>query len=215
MAGIEIQQNVPTLDQYALTTVNNVRIQLGMPSTALDADIIARIERLINVGSSAIESYTDRFFRSRSFSEIYDGRGTNTFVPAQWPINSITELWIDQSSEFTDPVNILDADEYHIMDKATTIELLNRNFSTGRASVKIVYNAGYNSIPYDIAYACDLYVEWFYRFNEREDIGRSTRSKGDESVNLEQGMPKVVMELISKYKRIEFGGSSPRSSENI
>lgn len=213
MGGIQAQGTASILSQYALTTVFNVRVQLGIPSTKLNLDLIRKFERLINASSAAIEEQTERLFVPRSTIEIYDGRGTDRFVPRHWPINSIAELWLDSSSKFTDTSKMLDASEYAIADDQTSIELLDRRYPSSRYSVKIVYNHG--KLPADISYACDLYCEWFYRLNEREDLGRATRSKGDESVNVEQSVPKVVMDLIMKHKRMEFGGATPRSSINI
>ena len=194
MGGIQAQGAASILSQYALTTVYNVRVQLGIPSTKLDLDLIRKLERLINACSSAIEEQTERLFVPRASSEIYDGRGTDRFVPRHWPINSISELWLDGSKKFTDTNNILDPSEYAIVDDSTAIELLGRRFPSSSYSVKIVYNHGL--LPYDISYACDLYCEWLYRLNDREDIGRATRSKGDESVNVEQSVPKVILDLI-------------------
>ena len=213
MGGIQAQGTASILSQYALTTVFNVRVQLGIPSTKLNLDLIRKIERLINACSAAIEEQTERVFVPRISAEIYDGRGTERFIPRQWPINTINELWIDGGKTFTDPINKLDASEYAIVDDQTCIELLNRRFPSSRYSVKIVYNHG--RLPADLSYACDLYCEWLYRLNEREDLGRVSRSKGDESVAIEQSVPKVVMDLIMKYKRMEFGGATPRSSINV
>lgn len=213
MGGVQAQSTVSILSPYALTTVYNVRVQLGIPSTKLNDDLIRRIERLINACTSSIETITDRLFVPRDSAEIYDGRGTDRYVPQHWPINSIAELWLDSTNEFTDTQYLLDASEYAITDRQTTIELLNRNYPSSRYSVKFVYNHG--CLPYDISYACDLYCEWLFRFNEREDIGRDTRSKGDESVNTSQTVPQVIMDIIKKYKRVEFGGATPRSSTNI
>ena len=213
MGGIQAQLTASILSQYALTTVFNVRVQLGIPSTKLNLDLIRKIERLINACSSAIEEQTERLFVPRTSSEIYDGRGTDRFVPRHWPINSISEVWLDGSKKFTDTDNILDSSEYAITDDQTTIELLDRRYPSSRYSVKFVYNHG--KLPADISYACDLYCEWLFRLNEREDLGRVSRSKGDESVNIEQRVPQVVMDLIMKHKRLEFGGATPRSSINV
>ena len=209
--GVQALVDIFTLDQYALTTVDSVRKQLGMPASVVNQDLRNKIEKLINACSAAIESFIERQVLSRSYAEIYDGRGTDRLVPQQWPILSIDELWIDTSRLFTDPANQLPVTDYAVVDEQTAVELLFRQFSSGRYSTKIVYTAGFTRVPYDISYACDLFCEWLFRMNEREDIGRTTRSKGDESVNIEQSMPTVVVDMIRKYKRLEFGGATPRS----
>lgn len=213
MGGIQAQGSASILSPYALTTVFNVRVQLGIPSTKLNLDLIRKIERLINACSAAIEEQTERLFVPRESVEIYDGRGTERFVPRQWPINSISEVWLDSTKKFTDPVNKLDSSEYAIVDDQTAIELLNRRYPSASYSVKFVYKHG--KLPADISYACDLWCEWLFRLNEREDIGRLTILKGDESVNVEQTVPRLITDMINKHKRMEFGGATPRSSINI
>ena len=215
MTGIQARSLISVLSPYALTTVYNVRTALGIPKDKLSDDLVYRLERLINAATTSIETYCDRNFVQREHIEIYDGRGTDRFVPRHWPITDIVELWLDSNSKFIDTNNLLDADEYVIADDATTIELVDRLFPSARYSVKIRYKSGFVGVPADLIQAADMYVEWFYRFNERGDIGRSTRSKGDESINIEQGIPTIVIELIKKYKRFEFGGATPRSSINV
>ena len=214
MGGSQATFTNSILSPYALTSVYNVRVQIGIPSSKLTTDLVRVLERLINACSESIETLTEQKFVPREVEEIYDGRRTDRYVPQYWPINSISEVWIDPTSEFTDAAKYLLApSEYAITDRQTTIELLNRNFPAARYSVKFVYNFG--RLPADVSYACDLYCEWLYRFNQREDIGRDTRSKGDESVNIGQQVPQVIRDMIMKYKRLEFGGAQPRSSINI
>lgn len=215
MTGIQARSLISILSPYALTTVYNVRAALGIPKDKMNDDLVYRLERLINAATASIESYCERHFLQREYIEVYDGRGTDRFIPKQWPITEIVELWLDSTSKFVDANRILSPSEYAIADDETTIELLNRLYPSSRYSVKIRYKSGFLNVPDDVIQAADMYVEWFYRFNERGDIGRSSRSKGDESINIEQGIPMIVIELIKKHKRFEFGGATPRSSINV
>ena len=45
MGGIQAQGTASILSQYALTTVFNVRVQLGIPSTKLNLDLIRKINQ--------------------------------------------------------------------------------------------------------------------------------------------------------------------------
>jgi len=212
MGGLQARSVVSVLSPFALTTLYNVRTQLGLPSTALTQDLAYKFERLINAASLAIETYCDREFAERESIETYDGRGADRLVTRNWPITQVINLYLDPSKSFTTPK---DPSTFAIVDDDTTIELLSGQFPSSRYSIRVHYKAGFVYVPADVSLACDLYVEWLYRFNEREDIGRTSRSKGDESINIEQGMPDIVRQLISKYKRLEFGGASPRSIINV
>ena len=48
------------LNANALTTVENVRLQLEIPLASVDADLTAKLENLINAASQAIENFTKR-----------------------------------------------------------------------------------------------------------------------------------------------------------
>lgn len=215
ISGIQAKINLSWLDKYALTSVYDIRTFLGMPANALTDDLVYRFENLINGASAILESKAARKFKARSWEEIYDGRKTTRFLTQHFPILSVQELWIDPTSEFTNPIFKVSPSEFAIMDGGESILLKNRTFGGVPASVKIVYRAGYEAIPYDIRLAANLLVEWLYRFNEREDIGRTTRSKGDESVNLDQSFPRVIDQIIDPYIRLEIGGASPVASKNL
>jgi len=195
------------LNPNALTTVEAVRIQLDIPSP-LDADQLLRVENLINSTSESIEQFLKRRLNSDTYTERQDGRNSGRLLTRQWPITAITSIHIDAEGLFASDT-LVDAADYTIEDDETMVEIINRLFPFGRRNIKIVYTAGFATIPSDLAYACDMYCEWLERFNSRQDIGRTNKSKGDESVAMSQRVPPVIQQMIMPYTRMEFPTPTP------
>lgn len=196
------------LNSNALTTVEAVRIQLDIPLASVDADVTARLENLINTTSESIEQFLERRLNSDTYTETQDGRNSGRLVPRQWPITSITSIHIDFERAFGADT-LVDAGDYSIVDDETTVEIFERLFPNGRNNIQIIYTAGFATIPSDLAYACDAFCEWLEHFNSRQDIGRTNKSKGDESVAMGQKIPPLIRELIMPYKRFEFPTPTP------
>lgn len=198
------------LNANALTTVENVRLQLEIPLASVDADLTAKLENLINAASQAIENFTKRKLVQSIHTEFGDGDRSTLYVTRQWPITQVNELWIDGSSEFTDTSAQLASDQFAIVDDGAAVQLIKgRVFSFGNYNVKVIYQAGFATTPSDLQFACDQYCEWLFRMQERRDIGRSSKSKGDESVSMSQALPEHIQKLLEPYMRVEF--ANPRS----
>lgn len=185
----------------ALTTLTNARIHLQIPASKTEND--AKIERLINSASQHCATYCDRRFISQAYTEYFHGRRQNFIMPKQWPIVSVSELRISNDRSWTDASSLVDASDYSIADDDTTI-VLDGFFPNGNKNIRLMSVCGYATIPYDLEHACLQMIEWWYRHNERQDIGRTSSSKGDESVGVLSEIPKHILQLLEGYKRVEL-----------
>ena len=119
------------VDQYALTTLENVKAALHI--TVTDDDTL--LESLINRISAAVESYCRRKFKARDYTEKYDGDGTTVLYLKQYPVNSVTTLKISGS--------VVDSANYVIYDEVGKIVLRYTYFPEGLQNIEVTYNAGY------------------------------------------------------------------------
>jgi hypothetical protein len=183
----------------SLTTLAKVKSQLDIPASDTSQDV--RLTTYLNAASSAIESYCERKFEQATYTEYHHGRRMNFIMPREFPIVSVTTLNIDNDrlypSDKDVPVN-----EYSIADRNRTI-FYSGKFPQGFNNIKLVYTAGYATIPGDVELACIWACEWFVKHRERKDMGRVSVSKGDESVGILASMPPMILELINPYKRCE------------
>jgi uncharacterized phiE125 gp8 family phage protein len=194
------------LNSNNLTTVATLKAHLGIPSAETSQD--TRMELLINAASDSIERYLDRKIKSQTITEIQHGRRQDILILREWPVTSITELRVDMDHVFSDASTLIPSADYGIGDDKNSLVYYDTVFPRGNNNVKIVYVAGYATVPSDIEYAALLFCEWLYLFRNRQDIGRTSKSKGDESMSVSQGMPDIVRQMIEPYRRMEFAFSN-------
>jgi uncharacterized phiE125 gp8 family phage protein len=200
------------LNANALTTLAQAKSYLKIPSGVTSDD--ALVELFINAASADLERDCDRLFKAQTITEYQDGKGHNAILLREWPLNSITEVRVDAGSDFTDADTLLDADEYRIHDEENALIRVNALWPKGYRNIKIIYNAGFATIPADLEHAVLWIVTWYYKIRNAEDIGRSTKSKEGETVSYSQEMPKHILNIVDKYKRCEFFASTAGTSSS-
>jgi uncharacterized phiE125 gp8 family phage protein len=168
----------------------------------------ARLELLINAASQRMETMTDRALKSRSHVELRSGRRSNIITLKQWPVTAISQVNVDNDNLFG-ATTIVDPSKYAICDEENSVVLLNDYFDVGFNNVRIAYTAGYNSTDHvgqlaDLEVVCMWMVEWFYRHRERGDMGRTSKTKGDETVGILAEMPPMIKEALLEYKRTDL-----------
>jgi uncharacterized phiE125 gp8 family phage protein len=195
------------VDPYALTSLDTIKSHLNIPAGTTSEDEV--LERMINAASEKIEQFLDRKILKRSWTEYQDGRSNDRIVLRQWPCSKPSELWDDASSEFTDASNMIDDDDFALEgDPAIGVVLLGGWFSRANRNIKIVYEAGYDVVPYDLEEACLLTIEFMYDMRADRRVGVSSKGKNSESVKFLGNLPQFVTDMLMPYQRFEFGLSN-------
>ena len=193
-----------SLKPNALVNLSLAKEYLDIPS--IDNSVNAKVERLINVATSQIESYCDRSFITKTFIEFYDGRRSNQILLKNWPCESISEIRVDNSSLF--PItSILDPNTYNVVNK-TIIQFNYYKAPLGYRNIKVTYDAGYGvigTIPSDLEEACLSLVMLHYMKRNDRRVGIESKNKNNESIKYTQGLPKDIQEMIDQYRRLDFG----------
>ena len=179
----------------AWTTLAKVKEYLGITDTASDTlltDLLARLQE-------AAESYLDRKIESATYTEQKDGDGTDKLVTHQWPIISVTSLHDDTDRNFTAAFLIAAADYVLYKDRGL-IRLDGLTFASGIQNVKIVYVAGYATVPTDLVQALiELVAD---RFRQKENQGLESLSIGAYSVSFSgEDLPDEVKGIFDSYRR--------------
>jgi len=199
------------LNANALTTLNQAKTYIKIPLSELSQDSL--VELFINAASDLLETETNRVLKAKTITEYQDGRRQNIIVTKEYPINSVDELWIDNYSKFTNPSDQVASADFDVTDEESSILYIQSSFPKGYRNIKIVYNAGYATIPADLEHACLWLVFWYAKIRNAEDIGRSSKSKEGETVSYLQAMPQEVKDCILRHKRTDFfvGNASTRN----
>ena len=168
-----------TLLDYSLTTVADVKESLGIDSGNTSKDNL--ITRKINQATRMIENYCNTRFKATDYTEYYDGIGGSELVLRHRPINSVTSLSARQVTTNENDFDITDAEDYFIDEPAGVIEFLG-SFYGNYDSWKVVYNAGYDTIPEDVAEACAQLAAYLV---ENGTTGSSIKKKKEGQRELE------------------------------
>lgn len=194
-----------TLSPYALIDLATVKDLVGVPAGITTFD--TRLTMYINSATAIVEKYCDRIIAQRSgLTDIFDGRASNKLLLRQFPVVSVQSITFADDGNFTDPTNLIDPSAYGLEDDSVVF-YTGQIVPSGYRNVQVSYTAGYSPIPDDLIQAAAWMVEWFYQFNANRDIGRSSKSKGDENSLVLQSMPEIVMDTVQYYKRCEFASS--------
>lgn len=197
------------VDSNAWTSLANVKEHLQIASTDTSKD--AFLENLINRSYKVLEKYIGRQIKSRSYTEHYDGDGTDTLLVEQWPIISVTSLHDDIDRKFESDSLIAAADYVIYGDNLGDykIRLLGQGsfrfgygpvFTDAVQNIKIVYTAGYATIPADIETASIIHVS--HMFNKSAAEGHLSMSLGGLAKTYDpKAIPEEVKFMLEPYRK--------------
>lgn len=180
----------------------HLRIDSINPSDGGDNEV-ELIGKLITAISDRIEKITGRTFSETSYTEYYDGTGTNEIVLNQFPIISLTSINYVNTDDTSS--TSIDTNSVHInYDKGI---LLYRGgiFSAGKRNLLITYTAGYADIPYDLELiAIELTVDAYNR--SKKDNNIKSEKIGDYSYVLSSNsvFNNDIINKLSRYQDINF-----------
>jgi len=179
-----------------LTTYAKVKAELGL---ADDTDQ-AYINTLITMVSAVISDYCNRTFEDAAYTEYHNGNWNKTLNLKQYPVNSITSIHDDVGLEYGSDT-LIDSDDYATDMAAGIVELLSSVFAKGVKNIKVVYNAGYTTIPSGLEYWAVKLVAKAYSTRGKDGI--DSEKIGTYSVTYsKEDIPAEIKRGLDKYKKI-------------
>lgn len=177
-----------------LTTTANVKEFLGIGTAVTDDDTF--IQNLITRVSDDIEKECGRTFADATYTEYRSGDSTGLLLLDQYPINSITSIHDDIDRDYGADC-LIDADDYSYYSDSGIVELDGLTFCRGVNNVKIVYNAGYTTIPTDLEQACIKRVAVEY-ITGKAGVNAFNAENSDKIKNLKES----AQDTIARYRRV-------------
>lgn len=177
-----------------LTTLNDVKGWLSITSTTDDE----LLSRLITGASAFIESWCTRSFALTQYTDVLNGKGSNTMLLGNYPITAVSFVKVDNISihAAADCTQI----GYAFDDIAVYLQG-GQIFTKGIRNVTITYTAGYADVPADIAMACFELVGKKYR--ERAHIGQTSKTLAGEIVSfMPSDLSKETMSMLRSYNKV-------------
>ena len=212
----------------ALTTLADLKTYLGISDSSEDA----LLNLLIADADAAILGYIGRTIEQATLTEYYSGDGTQMLVLKQRPVTAVTSVHVDQSGysgqgsgAFASSTEWTAGEDFYIRtvveNESNTGELVAikgpgtfradgtaqtwGEWPLGTGNIKVVYTAGYSTVPGDLAAACRILVAWM---RASRDNGMPVKSEklGSYSYTLleDTGIPELatVRGLCNRYRNM-------------
>lgn len=206
---------------YDLTTLDTVKNELGLSSTASDIALSLMIQQ----ASDFISRYTGRTFARETVVETLPANGEPNLVLSRTPVVSVAGISYAGSTISSTTFSVDDADAGILFNKVgwkdTTIYNQNINLHPsrfGRRDYAVTYTAGYvlpgstsaRTLPYDIERACIDMVKTSY-LQRQDDPSVKARKVGDASETRFGGgggdanlsMSPTTMAVLKQYVRLD------------
>lgn len=194
-----------TISSNAWTSLANAKeyLQIATATTTYDDLLI----NLINRSETILERYCGRKMKSRSYTEYYDGDGTRFLYTKQWPIVSITSIHIDVDRVFGSAELVSSSDYFfddengEVQGRITLLGTADESiFGQGYGNVKLVYTAGYATLPEDIEAAAVVHVSHWY--NKAGTEGHTSMGLGGLSKSFDMApLPGEVKMYLEPHRK--------------
>lgn len=190
-----------------LIDLTYAKAYLGISGTSYDT----LLTDLIGAASKAVEGYCRRPFEAASYTEYLDGNADTVLQVSKVPVTSLTSVTIGPNEATPEVI----AGSDFVLDQATgQIKLKPTSTATpyfprGFRNVKVIYAAGFATIPDDVKLACAMIVSNAYNLHAKDNT-LAAESLGDYSYQQRAGvtssimLPTEVKGLLDKYRDWTF-----------
>jgi Phage gp6-like head-tail connector protein len=185
----------------ALCTIDDLKEYLG-ETASKDDDLLTR---LVNSASAAIETYCHRPFASATYTEYYDGTGKDILTLRHFPIISVTSVMEGGSNSLTsgeDPYAAAAPDVIIYKEEGQLCRNL-LYWISYRRYYKVVYVAGYTTIPADIAQACIELAALMLK--GKEHAGIQAKTTGVQTTTYIQELSEPSRRTMDLYRDFVLG----------
>jgi hypothetical protein len=189
----------------ALCKLEDLKLYMDIKTEDGEVDDADLLIGLINQITAAMENYCGlKHFQSTVYTEYFDGGGVNELYPDHYPITSVSGIFDDDSWTWDSDTEISGTD-YRIVDHNRILLKSYNIFGDWAQNVKVVYTAGFASIPEDLKLACAKEVARLFR--TRNDKGVESRSVQNNNTFSRYVMEEFLPETKSVLNRYRVKGA--------
>jgi hypothetical protein len=197
-----------SLNANAIVTLAEAKTQLNVVDSGMDATL----ETWINESSNVVEEYTERKIVSQAVTEYHDGDGSHYLYPEYYPIVQLSSASTPSDSDKlgalqyrTSPdsswTNIeTDVDHIFVDLIRPYIELYDTIFPVGKRNIKLVYKAGYATVPSEIKKVVLEMVQMVYNEHKGggDSLGKSNSTNSQAGGNFNTSW----IDMDSRWKKV-------------
>lgn len=161
------------------------------------------IESFINRASTWANDYTGRLLLTRSLTEYYDGDATGTLLLKNYPVTTLTSIHVDEAQQWA-AWSAIELTDVILDSESGMIKLFNKEFAfnSGLQNIRVIYTAGYGTVPEPIKEAVLFYVAHLYRRQySGQMFGVQSESVGDRTTTYAtEDFPARAKALLNRYR---------------
>lgn len=210
----------------ALSTVAAVKTQAGIPQSDTSRD--EQFASLLAGITAALKSDINRDLEQQTYTEYYSGDGSQTLILRQYPVQSITSIYLDSdgywgfgSGSFASATLLVEGTDYALKRSSSSIgsgsgivQRIGGNWpmpsrrvggfiadqvGIGVGNIKVVYVAGYATIPADLQMAVN---ELVIRKANSAAFGMSFKQGQYEDANATFMTPEEMRGLVGSIESV-------------
>lgn len=157
-----------------------------------------------------IKSFLNRDLDVQSYTELYNGTGVEEIVLNQYPIVSVSKVEVydglDESGDesWLEWIQGEDYERLVITTSQDHLYMVGSFFPEGSQNIRITYQAGYSTIPYDIQQACKKLMLLYYgEVKKNKSLGKSSVSDGSgfsKTTSFDLQAEERILKSIERYR---------------
>ncbi len=207
-----------TLRDNALTTLEAVKVFMGIDLEDGDAQRDNALSQLINAASAWLETQLGRKLGRQTYREKHIASGTQRLVLEQWPIREIAKITDTDKGTELDGYDFDEQGDIGVVFREDGwtyyghIGGLSRDYVAPRRYLLVEYTAGYtlpkdatednpSDLPSDLEAVIWNMVAQQYAIIENDAAGLSAFSISDVSWTFDKNISDTWQSVISSYKR--------------
>ena len=209
---------MPSPASFDLCQLTDVKSWLAVsPAQSGDDGLLSRLISAVSYDFLREIRRLD-FTPAEDYTEVREGDGGTSMVLRHWPLNSVSSVTItvpgaspatqsiQESIDDVTPGYWIDMD----LDPERRYMLFLDGFAfIDLATITVAYNAGYETVPGDVAQAV---IDWVCaRYKGRQWIGQTSKhmAQGESVQTPETEIPPAVKRVIERYRRYDPLQSPP------
>jgi hypothetical protein len=192
----------------SLCTLEDLKTHLEIEASGQDPFLTNLVLR----GTQFIETYCNRQFMSREFTEYYSGDGTSSIMLPNTPITAVTQIKDDKSGQAGFDYDDTDENDAFSFEEWGKLLLTNGDVFREPSSTyplrnyKIVYTGGYATAPEDLRQVCmELAAAKFY-LKDKQRQGIASKSVAGQTISYRpDDLSPAQKEVLEAYRTIVTG----------
>jgi hypothetical protein len=191
---------MPTLDSNCWVTLDDLKEHMDIPSGDTTKDDF--LTNILNGAYHIAKNYIGHDLIADDYTEYHDGDGEDTILLKVYPVNTIASIYDDTSREFGSD-SLIDVDDYFFDAQTGLVTLFqgSASFKAGKGNIKVTYNAGYTTIPYDAQRGLIMLAAWLAQRAGTE--GLTTATLGGKSEQYDSyNIPLFIRQCFIPYKNM-------------